>query len=111
MKKNLPPKQISPWEKKYRRYHRNYRLIVCLSLAITATIWYFAGHFWGIVALLFVICSETSYDKGATEKCMDEYEYARFKDGFRRMLRSWPWLAILAIIAYFFCKKFMPWLF
>ena len=111
MEKNSTLKEMTPWEKEYRRYHRNYRLIVCLSIVTIAVIWYFAGHFWGIAALLFAIWSESFYEEGATENCMDEYQYAYPKDGFRKMFKSWPYFAIMLLIAYFICQKFMPWIF
>ena len=111
MEKNSTLKEMPPWEKEYRHYYRNYRLIVCLSIVTIAVIWYFAGHFWGVMALLFAIWSLAFYEEGATENCIDEYEYAYPKDGFRNMRGSWPWFIGLAVIAYFICKKFMSWIF
>ena len=106
----IPP-HIVRWKKVYDRYQRNYTIIVLLGLAAVVAIWHYTNHFWGATALAFALWSEAWYDHGATKDCMDEYEYAYPKDGFRCMFKSWPWFIGLATIAYFICKAYMSWLF
>jgi hypothetical protein len=105
------PDYIRKFRESYNRYQRNYAIIVFLCLAVVVAVWYFTNHFWGIVAFAFGYLSWIAYDEGASENCMDEYEYAYPKDGFRRMVKSWPWFFVLAILAFFFCNAYMPWLF
>lgn len=111
MKKNSTPKEMSPWEKEYQRYHQIYNSLVLASIVAIIAAFYFIGLFWGFATLAFAFWSFGWYEDGATEDCMDEYEYAYPKDGFRRMFKSWPWFFGLATIAYFICKAGMPWLF
>ena len=106
----LPP-HIVRFKEIYGRYQRNYAIVVCLSIALIIAIWYFTNHFWGATALAFALWSLGWYESGAHENCIDEWEYAYPQDGFRRMLDSWKCFAILAVIAYVFCKATMPWLF
>lgn len=102
-------RELTPWEKNYRSYKHTYNAVICIGITITIAIFCFASMFWGFACLAFGLWSLAWYEDGATENCMDEYEYAYAKDGFRKMLKSWPWFAVLLLIAYFFCKKFMPW--
>ena len=105
------PEHIRRYEKIYNRYQRNYTVVVLLWLAVVVAVWYFTGHFYGITTLAFGIWSLAWYEDGAQENCMDEWEYAYPKDGFRRMVKSWPWFIGLGLIAFFFCNTYMPWLF
>ena len=105
------PEHIQRFKKIYDRYQRNYIIIVFLWLAIVVAIWYFTGWFWSITVFIFGLGSLWAYENGAQENCIDEYEFAYPKDGFRRMFKSWPWFVGIAIIAYFFCDAYMPWLF
>ena len=105
------PEHIQRFQKIYNRYQRNYTVIVCIGLAVVAAIWYFTNPFWGVVALAFGIWSWGWYEDGARENCIDEWEFAYPKDGFRRMLDSWPWFICFAFVAYIWCKRWMPWLF
>ncbi|MBR1648588.1 MAG: hypothetical protein IJ689_03205 [Alphaproteobacteria bacterium] len=103
-------KEMTPFEKYYRRYQRIYNTIAVISFACVIAIWLMTGWFFGVVALLFVFWSFSWYDEGASQNCVDEYEYAYPEDGFRLMFKSWPWFVLMAGIAYFFCRN-MPWLF
>ena len=106
----LPP-HIQKFQKIYNRYQRNYTAIRFLGYAMVIAVWYFTNHFWGAVTLSFVIWSVSWYEDGASEECVDEWEFAYPKDGIRRMVNSWPWFACFAFIAYVCCKRWMPWLF
>ena len=106
----IPP-HIQKFRKKYQRYQRNYRIIVCFWIAATIAIGYFTNLFWCTTAFCFGFWSLIWYDEGAQENCMEEWEYAYPQDGFRLMFKSWPWFAVISIIAYFFCKRFMPYFF
>ena len=110
-KKNSDKRELTPWEKDYNRYNRIYNGVFLLGILVIIATFCFAGWFWGFVMLAFVLWSEGWYDKGATDDCMDEYEYAYPREGFRLMFKSWPWFIGFATIAYFFCKHNMPWLF
>ena len=101
-------KEMTPWEKEYRRYNRNYRLVVRLAMLIDIALWIFLNPFWGVAFLVFTFWNLHFYDKGSTDSCMDEYEYAYPKDGFRLMFKSWIVLIPLLIGAYFACKTLMP---
>ena len=105
------PEHIRRFGKIYNRYQRNYAIIVILGLAVVVAVWYFTCHFYGVTLLAFGIWSLAWYEDGAQENCMDEWEYAYPKDGFRRMVKSWPWFIGLGLIAFFFCSAYMPWLF
>ena len=118
MKKKKPTKEteeipphILRFRKIYGRYQRNYTIIVCLGIAAIVAIWYFTNHFWGATTLAFGLWSWAFYEDGAQENCIDEWEYAYPKDGFRRMVNSWPWFVCFAFIAYICCNRWMPWLF
>ena len=105
------PEHIKRFEKIYNRYQRNYWTIVLLGLITVVAVWYFTCHFYGITALAFGFWSLLAYDKGASEDCIDEYEFAYPEDGFHYMFKSWPWFFVLALLAFFFCNAYMPWLF
>ena len=105
------PEHIKQFKKVYNRYRRNYHIIVCLWIAAEIAIGYFINLFWCAIAFCFGYWNWVWYEDGAQENCMDEYEFAYPKDGLRKMLKSWPWFAVIAIIAYFFCRRFMPYLF
>ncbi len=105
------PEHIRRFKEIYNRYQRNYTIIVLLGLAAVFAVWYFTCPFYGATTLAFGLWSWFAYDEGASENCIDEYEFAYPKDGFRRMVKSWPWFFGLALIAFFFCNAYMPWLF
>ena len=105
------PEHIRRFKEIYNRYQRNYTIIVLLGLAAVFAVWYFTCPFYGATTLAFGLWSWFAYDEGASENCIDEYEYAYPQDGFRRMVKSWPWFFGLALIAFFFCNAHMPWLF
>lgn len=105
------PEHIVRFKKIYGRYQRNYNIIVCLCIAAVIAVFYYIAPFWGVASFAFGFWSWLWYEDGAQQNCMDEWEFAYPKDGFRRMLKSWPWYAVLATIAYFFCKATMPWCF
>ncbi|MBQ7633295.1 MAG: hypothetical protein IJS88_04195 [Alphaproteobacteria bacterium] len=105
------PEHIRSIKEIYNRYQRNYTIIVLLGLAAVIAVWYFTCHFYGITILAFGLWSWFAYEKGASEECIDEYEFVYPQDGFRRMVKSWPWFIGLDLIAFFFCDAYMPWLF
>ena len=105
------PEHIKRFKKVYNRYQRNYRIIVCLWIATAIAIGYFINFFWCAIAFCFGFWNWIWYEDGAKENCMDEYEFAYPKDGLRLMCKSWPWFAVIVTIAYFFVKRFMPYLF
>lgn len=92
------------WRKAYIRYNRIYTLIVLVYIAVVCTVWYYFGKFYGVSALIFGLWSWYWYEDGASENCIDEYEYAYPKDGFRRMFKSWPWFVIPLYVIYQLCK-------
>ena len=109
--KKTSKKPMTQWEKNYRRYCRNYNLILLACVVLIALVWWFVNTFWGLATSAFVLWSVCWYDSGATENCIDEYEYAYAEDGLSLMFKSWPWFFVLVIPAYFFFKAVMPGLF
>ena len=107
------PPHIIQFEKKYQRYRRIYKFTVWMSIAAIAIIWYLTNWFWGLTSLIFGIWSWQFYEDGSTIYCTNDYDYkyAYTQNGLRYMFRSWPYFAVITVIAYFSCKKYMPWVF
>lgn len=100
--------EMTLWEKNYRRYKRIYKAVVTIAMLIDIALWVFLKPFWGAAFLVFAFWNIYFYEKGATDNCMDEYEYAYPKDGFRTMFKSWIVLIPLLIGVYFLCRYVMP---
>lgn len=92
----------------YRRYLNIYRLVITIAILTDIALWVFLKPFWAAAFLVFTFWNLYFYDKGARDNCVDEYEYAYPKDGFRFMLKSWIVLIPLLIGAYFIFKAHVP---
>ena len=101
-KQNEPvfKKEMTPWEREYRRYNLIYGIVWWCGVVIIAAVWWLVGWKVGLLTLAFGLWSWLWYENGATDNCIDEFEYAYPKDGFRRMFKSWPWFVVLAAVAY-----------
>ncbi|MBQ9271335.1 MAG: hypothetical protein IJ218_03625 [Alphaproteobacteria bacterium] len=113
-KEEIPP-HIRQFRKEYQRYQIIYILVVLIAIVAIAAIGYFIDPFWCIMTTIFCIWSWLCYNYGEQEQCIDEWEYAYPKQGFREMFDSWKqdgkWFAVFVFIAYLFCKETIPTMF
>lgn len=99
-KENKPDLENKLWLKAYRRYCIIYKLLVLLYIAFVYSVWSHAGKFYGVVAMFFGLWCWYWYEDGASEKCVDECEYAYPIDGFKRLFKTLPWFIIPFYILY-----------
>lgn len=97
---SAPKKEMTQWEKDYRRYNRIYGIVWWCGVVLIALVWWLAGWKFGMAAMVFGLWSWLWYEQGSTDNCIDEFEYAYPQDGFRWMFKSWIWLAVLAAVGY-----------